>query len=277
VLPSSPAVTRRDLPTPTGRVAALEAGAGPPVVLVPGYTGTKEDFALVLAPLAAGGVRAVAIDLPGQFESPGPDDPAAYGVDALAGAVLAVVRELGGRAHLVGHSFGGLVCRAATIAEPAAVASLTLLDSGPAAIGGDRRERMEALEPLLAAGGMTGVYDALEMLAAGDPLWVAAPVEHREFLRRRFLAGTEAGLRGMGDALRAEPDRTAELRATGVPLLVAYGEADDAWPPAVQAEMAERLGAAHAVIAGAMHSPAAQQPAATVAVLLDFWAGPPGL
>ena len=70
---------------------------------------------------------------------------------------------------------------------------------------------------------------------------MAAPVEHREFLRRRFLAGTEAGLRGMGDALRAEPDRTAELRAAGVPLLVAYGEHDDAWPPHVQAEMAERL------------------------------------
>ena len=198
---------------------------------MPGYTGTKEDFALVLAPLAAGGVRAVAIDLPGQFESPGPDDPAAYGVDALAGTVLAVVGELGGRAHLVGHSFGGLVCRAATIADPAAVASLTLLDSGPGAIGGNRRERMEALEPLLAAGGMAGVYDALELLAAGDPQWLTAPVEHREFLRRRFLAGTEAGLRGMGDALRAEPDRTDALRAAGVPLLVAYGEADDAWPP----------------------------------------------
>jgi pimeloyl-ACP methyl ester carboxylesterase len=276
-MPSSPVVIRRDLPTPTGPVAALEAGAGPPVVLVPGYTGTKEDFALVLTPLAAGGIRAVAVDLPGQFESPGPDDPAAYGVDALAGTVLAVVRELGGRAHLVGHSFGGLVCRAATIAEPAVVASLTLLDSGPAAIGGNRRERLEALEPLLAAGGMTGVYDALEMLAAGDPQWGAAPVEYREFLRRRFLAGTEAGLRGMGDALRAEPDRTAELRATGVPLLVTYGEADDAWPPAVQAEMAERLGAAHAVIAGAVHSPAAQQPAATVAVLLDFWTRRSGL
>jgi pimeloyl-ACP methyl ester carboxylesterase len=275
---SSPAVTRRDLRTPSGPVAVLEAGSdtgATPVLLVPGYTGTKEDFALVLAPLAAAGMRPVAMDLPGQFESPGPDDPAAYSVDALGGTVLAVVAELGGRAHLVGHSFGGLVCRAATIADPAVVASLTLLGSGPAAIGGNRRDRMEALEPLLAAGGMSGVYDALEMLAAGDPEWAAAPVEHRDFLRRRFLAGTEAGLRGMGDALRAEPDRTAELRATGVPLLVAYGERDDAWPPQVQAEMAERLAAAHAVVAGALHSPAAQQPAATVQLLLDFWAAVP--
>lgn len=273
--PSPPAVARRYLRTPSGPVAVLEAGAGPPVLLVPGYTGSKEDFAPVLVPLAAAGVRPVAMDLRGQFESPGPEDPGAYTVDALAADVLAVVAELGGRAHLVGHSFGGLVCRAATIAQPAAVASLTLLDSGPSAIGGDRRERMAALEPLLAAGGMTAVYDALEMLAAGDPLWVAAPAEHKDFLRRRFLAGTEAGLRGMGDALRAEPDRTPLLRGAGVPVLVAYGEHDDAWPPHVQAEMAARLEAAHAVVAGAMHSPAVQQPDATVRVLLDFWADLP--
>ena len=117
------------------------------------------------------------------------------------------------------------------------------------------------------------MYDALEQLAAGDPAWRALPDEHRAFLRHRFLAGSAAGLRGMGDALRAEPDRTDELKATGVPTLVAYGERDDAWSPAVQAEMAGRLGAQTAVIPGAIHSPAAQQPAATADALLAFWSG----
>lgn len=269
----SAVVARRDLPTPTGPVAVLEAGEGPPVLLVPGYTGTKEDFAPVLPLLAAGGLQLVAMDLPGQFETPGPDHLEAYTPDALADVVLAVATELGEPPHLVGHSYGGLVCRAAAIADPGAVRSLVLLDSGPASIGGDRRERMAALEPLLAAGGLAAVYDALEMIASADPGWVALPAEHRAFLRRRFLAGSAAGLRGMGDALRAEPDRTEALRATGVPLLVAYGEHDDAWPPAVQAEMAARLGAPTAVVPGAIHSPAVQQPAATARALLDFWAG----
>src|ERR671913_60548 len=140
---TEPGVRRRDLPTPVGPVAALEAAGpgstGPPVVLVPGYTGTKEDFAAILTPLAAAGRRLFAIDQRGQFETPGPDSAAAYTVDALAADLLAVVREVGRPAHLVGHSFGGLVARAATIADPAAVASLVLLDSGPAAIGGHRR------------------------------------------------------------------------------------------------------------------------------------------
>ncbi len=270
---SLPAVVRRDLPTPSGPVAVLEAGDGPAVLLVPGYTGSKEDFLPILAPLAAAGLRLVAMDQRGQFETAGPQDPAAYAVDALAADVLAVVSELGGRAHLVGHSFGGLVCRAATVADPTAVASLTLLDSGPAAIGGDRRDRMAALEPVLAAHGMAGVYRALELVAHGDPDWVAAPAEHKDFLRRRFLAGSEAALRGMGDALRGERDRTGELVRTGVPILVAYGEHDDGWPPPVQAEMAERLGCRPAVIPGAVHSPATQQPTETVRVLLAFWTG----
>ena len=269
---TSLAVSRHDLSTPAGPVAVLDAGQGPPVLLVPGYTGTKEDFAPVLPLLADGGVRAVAMDLPGQFETPGPDDRSAYTPDALAASVLAVAAQLGSP-HLVGHSYGGLVCRAAVIAAPDAARSLTLLDSGPDAIGGDRRERMAALEPLLAAGGLTAVYEALEQLAAGDPAWVALPVEHKAFLRRRFLAGSPAGLQGMGDALRSEPDRVEALRAVGLPVLVAYGEHDDAWPPPVLAAMAGRLGAPAVQIAGAVHSPAVQQPAATAEALLSFWAG----
>lgn len=258
------------LDTSAGPVAVLSAGDGPPVLFVPGYTGTKEDFLPLLPLLAAAGLRAVAMDLPGQYETPGPDRIEGYTPDALAAALLAVAAQLG-RPHLVGHSFGGLVARAAVIAAPDAARSLVLLDSGPAAIGGNRRERMAALEPLLAAGGLPAVYDALQTVAAADPAWVALPAELKAFLRKRFLAGSAVGLRGMGDALRSEPDRTETVKATGIPLLVAYGEHDDAWAPAVQAEMAARLGAETVVIADAIHSPAVQQPGPTARALLDFW------
>ena len=50
-------------------------------------------------------------------------------------------------------------------------------------------------------------------------------------------------------------DRVDELRDSGLPVLVANGELDDAWTPAEQAEMAERLGAPHVVFAG--HGPLA--------------------
>jgi pimeloyl-ACP methyl ester carboxylesterase len=76
----------------------------------------------------------------------------------------------------------------------------------------------------------------------------------------------------MGEALLGEPDRVAPLRDTGLPVLVAHGVGDDAWSPAAQEEMARRLGARYAVVPDAAHSPAAEQPAATARLLLDFWA-----
>ncbi|MGY1689987.1 alpha/beta fold hydrolase [Geodermatophilus sp. SYSU D01105] len=262
-----------------GPLTALDtggAGERGTVLMVAGYTGSKEDFAPLLRPLCAEGYRVVAIDQRGQFESPGPDDPARYTVAELAEDVVAVARALaaGARAglHLVGHSFGGLVSRAAVLAEPSLFASLTLLGSGPSRLVGPRADLLDHLSPLLDAGGVPLVNDTLEQLAMTDPRAQAVPAPTRAFLTRRFLANSAAGLRGMADAMTSEPDRVAELAATGVPVLVAHGAADDAWSPAVQEDMARRLGARHAVIPGAIHSPAIENPAATLDVFLEFWA-----
>lgn len=257
---------------PEGPLAALACGAqdAPPVLLLPGYTGSKEDFGPLFDPLAAAGLRAVAVDLPGQFESPGPADPAAYSTDALGRTVAAVAGTLGAPVHLLGHSFGGLVARAAVLARPEAFTSLVLMGSGPSEIGGQRRALIETLAPLLAEAGVAGVYAGAQLAAAAEPDYVAPPPELAAFLQRRFLAGSAAMLQGMGDALRAEPDRVAELAAIALPVLVIHGENDDAWPPADQAEMAARLGAEHVVVPDAAHSPAVENPAVTAARLVSF-------
>ena len=266
-----------------GPLAALVTGGSATrgtALLVAGYTGSKEDFAPLLAPLAAAGVRAVAIDQRGQYESPGPDDPGRYGVAELACDLLAVGRALradvGGPVHLVGHSFGGLVARAAVVTDPTLFASLTLLGSGPSRLTGRRAELLDHLAPLLEAGGVELVHATMEQLAMTDPRAQAVPEATRRFLATRFLRNAAAGLRGMADAMLTEPDRVAELAAAGVPVLVAHGEADDAWLPSVQADMARRLGARHEVIDGSIHSPAVENPPRTGAVLLDFWASVAG-
>ena len=258
-------------------IAALRAGnpAGPPLLLVPGYTGSKEDFGPILGPLAAAGLFVTAIDLPGQYESPGGGDAVGYTPDALAAVVLALAADLTCPVHLLGHSFGGLVARAAVIADAAPFASLVLMDSGPDALQGPRRALIEALEPVLDAGGMAGVYAASLAAAMARPGFVAPPAPLGEFLRRRFIASDPVMLRGMGAAVRAEPDRVTELAAVlssaGLPSLVMFGEDDDAWPTAAQTEMARRLGAHVAEVRGAAHSPAVENPHATVEALLSFW------
>ena len=270
----------RTFPGRAGPLTALDTGGEAvrgTALLVAGYTGSKEDFAPVLAPLADAGYRVVALDQRGQFESPGPEDPAAYSVAELGLDVVAVARvlreESGEPLHLLGHSFGGLVTRAAVLAEPALFSSFTLLGSGPSRLTGRRADLLDHLSPLLDAGGVPLVHETLEQVAMTDPRAQAVPAPTRDFYARRFLRNSAAGLRGMADAMLNEPDRVAELAATGLPLLVAHGEADDAWLPHVQADMAERLGARHEVILNSIHSPAVENPVRTVEVLLDFWAG----
>jgi pimeloyl-ACP methyl ester carboxylesterase len=67
-------------------------------------------------------------------------------------------------------------------------------------------------------------------------------------------------------------DRTLDLaRLSQIPMLVLYGENDDAWPPAVQEDMARRLRARRVCIPCAGHSPAVEAPATTARALTTFW------
>ena len=257
--------------TSCGPVAAIRTGEGTSVLMLPGYTGSKEDFAPLLEPLADAGFAATAIDLPGQYESPGPADPAHYTPDALAAVVLDVAATLQRPVHLLGHSFGGLVARSSVLAAPDAFASLVLMSSGPSGLGGARAQMIGDLEPLLASSGVAGVYAASLAVYRAQAGYVEPPAPQAAFLERRFLAGAPAMLQGMGSAVRTEPDRVAELTEVAPPALVLFGVDDDAWPPAVQREMAGRLGAEVAQIRDAAHSPAVENPAATAAALVDFW------
>jgi pimeloyl-ACP methyl ester carboxylesterase len=191
-------------------------------------------------------------------------------VKALAEDLLSIVATLGGPVHLVGHSFGGLVVRAAALADPGAVRSLTLLDSGPAAIPHPASSNLQLLMQALPTTPMETIWTVKRQLELdGRP---GPPPHIEEFLRHRFLANSPVGLLRLAEQLLAEPDRVAELAALGRPSLVAFGVGDDAWPPDLQRDMATRLGAEVAEIAGAAHSPAAERPEETAAALTGFWA-----
>ena len=266
-----------------GQLAALIASPddhatyAPVVLLVPGYTGSKEDFAPILDPLAALGYVAMAIDQPGQFESSGPDEEDAYRPAALGEVLGSVVAQLAldHPVVLLGHSFGGLVSRSAVLAG-APVVGLVLLCSGPAAFtDGNRFEALTRGGPVLREQNSAAFYDGQQRLAGLDP---DDPHPLAQFHRRRFLASNRAALLGMGTALLTEPDRTAELavalKQASIPVAVVAGEADDAWPLPVQRRMATTLATPLVLVPGAAHSPAIEAPDALMAVvapLLDQW------
>ncbi|MER5863995.1 alpha/beta hydrolase [Kitasatospora sp. NPDC002040] len=267
------------LATSRGSFASLVAEPAGPVLgtalLVPGFTGSKEDFIALLEPLAGYGYRTVAVDQRGQYETGGEGGPAAYAIDELALDLLALsaALETGTPLHLLGHSFGGQVCRQAVLAAdraggPLPWSSLTLLSTGPAAIEPDEAARTKLLIDALAGMSLEEIWQVLQEMNRDKPK--PAP-EIGEFLHRRWVANRPEALIEMGGHLVSAPDRVAELAAVGLPVQVVSGEQDYAWPVPEQRAMAERLGARHTTVPGALHSPNAEQPAATAAVLAGFW------
>ncbi|MBY8884195.1 alpha/beta hydrolase [Streptomyces sp. PTM05] len=273
------------LPTARGEFAVLDAGEARrgTALLVPGFTGSKEDFVALLDPLARAGWRVVAVDGRGQFESGGPREESAYAREELVADLLAQAAALdAGPVHLLGHSFGGLVARSAVLADAGPWASLTLMSSGPAAIEEDQRKRTGMLLRALVTMDMETVWRAMRALDAEDPTAAAGGAEPDgmpegldAFLHRRWVANVPEQLIVTGRQLVAEPDRVAELAAVALPKLVVSGAVDYAWPVPWLDAMAERLGARREVIEGAEHSPNAERPEATAAVLDAFWGDVP--
>jgi pimeloyl-ACP methyl ester carboxylesterase len=268
---------RTEFQLSAGSIAALLAEPENPhatVLFVPGYTGSKEDFLPLLAPLAESGYRAIAIDQRGQHESSWADDEDDYLIESLGAEVseLAVaLREATGILHLVGHSFGGLVTRAAVIAKPELFDTFTLMGSGPSVLGGERGQIVDAMIWILTEHGMDALIEQAEQRTLSDENFRRQTPARQQVVLERFRANDPTGLRIMGTELRRVGDRTAELVETAVPKLVLHGVDDDAWTPDVQQDMANRLRAAHAVISGAAHSPALENPESTLAALLKFW------
>jgi pimeloyl-ACP methyl ester carboxylesterase len=288
-------VSARRLETSRGSFAVLDAAPAPhapqlgTALLVPGFTGSKEDFLDLLPPLSAAGFRVVAVDGLGQYESGGPRDESAYAQHQLAADVIAQSAALTqvygpGPLHLLGHSLGGHICRAAVLAAgPEAWTSLTLMSSGAAAITAAQQVRTQMLVDHLPSMDMETAWQTMRAMDAGNaaadtdavpdddsPAWL------EDFLHRRWVATVPEQLIATAKQLMTESDRVAELAAVPLPKLVLSGEVDYAWPVPSLDAMAARLNADRVVIKGAEHSPNAERPAETAAALIAFWTAASG-
>jgi pimeloyl-ACP methyl ester carboxylesterase len=108
-----------------GQLFGSVTGPEPPRVLaLHGWARSHRDFDAVLAPAGASPLPALALDLPGFGASPPP--PAAWGAEAYAAAVAAVLPDMGSPVVVLGHSFGGRVALHLAVQHPEAVQALVL-------------------------------------------------------------------------------------------------------------------------------------------------------
>ncbi|MGW0785786.1 alpha/beta fold hydrolase [Streptomyces sp. NPDC002913] len=265
----------RVLRTARGDFAVLDAvpsgGAHSTALLLPGYTGSKEDFIALLEPLADAGFRVLSVDGRGQYETEGTGRQESYTQGELAQDVLAQAAADGvpvpGGIHLLGHSLGGQIARAAVLLDATPFRSLTLMSSGPAEIDPAQQKKAQLLGDALGRWGMAEVWQAMRALDPPED----ADTGDGEDLRRRWMRHDPAQLIATGAQLSREPDRVAELAALPLPVHVVSGERDDVWPVPLIDTMARRLGARRTVVEGAEHSPNTARPLETAASLVSFW------
>jgi pimeloyl-ACP methyl ester carboxylesterase len=147
------------------RLQALEAGQGPPLVLLHGLFGSARNWGAVQKALA-GSYRVVALDLRNHGASPhAPSmDYAAQAID-----VAETLSALGiGHAVVLGHSMGGKVAMMLALTQPASVDRLIIADIAP-------RPYPPALRAVVAAMQAVPMHAALTRQEADQALRAAVP------------------------------------------------------------------------------------------------------
>jgi pimeloyl-ACP methyl ester carboxylesterase len=217
-------------------------GRGPPVVLVHGAVADGRATWMDQRPLAERWTLTVP-DRPGFGENP-PVERVDFDVDAPLVAEL-----LADGAHLVGHSYGGVISLLAAARRPEAVWSLTVVE--PPAFGVARgNPEVDELVERLREHWRSGPRDA-EAFLRGFLRLVGSATDPPSPLPPRLQRGAEMLLVERGPWEAEIP--LDELAGASFPKLVVSGAHDPAFD-AVCHVLEQRLSAERAVIPGAGHS-----------------------
>jgi pimeloyl-ACP methyl ester carboxylesterase len=242
-----------------GQPAAwLEAGSGPPLVLIHGAGGSAELWQPQLDGLA-GVARVVAPDLPGHGPLGGRGKPSVAAYAEWLGGFLGALGEE--PPVLVGHSMGGAVAQTLALARPERLAGLVLVSTGA------RLRVLARIVDLLRQHPREG-QSLIQDLSFG----AAAPRECVELVDR--VLREAAPLVTLGDYLACDRfDARDRLAGVRTPTLVVTGAEDRLTPLRYGRFLAETIpGARLLEIPGAGHFPQLEQPAALNLAIRGFLA-----
>ena len=181
------------------RLQSLEAGQGPPLILLHGLFGSARNWGAVQKALA-GDYRVVALDLRNHGAS-----PHAPGMDyaAQAADVAETLAALGiKRAVVLGHSMGGKAAMMLALTRPKLVERLIVADIAPRPYPPALRAVVAALQALPLHAGLTR-QEADQALRAAVP---EAPIRSFLLQNLRFEAAPPSWRIGLAEIAAAMPE-----------------------------------------------------------------------
>jgi pimeloyl-ACP methyl ester carboxylesterase len=110
-----------------GKPHVDDQGTGEPVILLHSHGLSGRQWRKLGGELVARGMRVLAVDLSGQGQSEPWPEPRAFSFEIDVERVTELLRAVQ-PAHLVGHSYGGLIALHVARAEPRALRTLSLFD-----------------------------------------------------------------------------------------------------------------------------------------------------
>jgi 3-oxoadipate enol-lactonase len=249
-------------------IAATEpvGPADAPVLLLGPSLGTSTILWDPVAPALASAHRVVRWDLPGHGTAPAAHEP--FSVGDLADALAALIRDLGaGPVHYAGVSLGGAAGLELLLRHPDLVASAAILCSG--AVIATPQSWTDRAAKVRAESTSAMIIGSAQRWFAPDGL--ARHPEHTGRLLHSLQDADDESYALCCDALAAYDvrDRLGEIAA---PVLAVWGADDQVTPEASAREIAAGVQRGLAVgIPGASHLAPADDPAAVIALLTDFF------
>ena len=246
----------------SNRIYYEEQGSGAPVLLLPGFTQSIEEWSPFREALAAAGYRVIAADLPGSGRSePQPRAYTATYFEDDARSFAALLQHLGtGPAHLVGFSDGGEVSLLMAAMMPGVARSVIAL--GAAGMINDPSGKLREV--------LYNVVDhPIPQLQEFRDKIVAAYGE----ANARAMTQSEVG--ALSDLIKQSGGDLSLSKAGNIicPVLLIAGEHDMFVPPALASELAARIRTAEALVAeGAEHNVYEDRPEWLTQTILD-WLG----
>lgn len=246
---------------------ALTGEQGPAIVLIHGLGGSAQATYGDVVPILQSEMRVLAFDNRGVGDSERP--AGAYSLEAFARDTREVMRAADiERAHIVGHSLGGMIAQQFALDYPDAALSLTLADC-PGELPEAGRKNFETRAETVEQGGTAAIVESVIKNGVGAQAKEQRPAAVERF--RQTLLASDGAAYAASCRAASRLDHLRRLAHYAGSVLVLWGDQDSGVPREASEKLATSVPRGRfEVIPESGHNTPFENPDAFAVAILEF-------